>query len=257
MGPSIELKVNKGRLKAALGALGITLAIFLSLPLPERFINIPKTKKKEAISVDIQRDINNRLRAGSPHKEIPVVKPTIAANRLSALYDKRESANSADKSPLLEGLVVDLSPGLGEAYAGAIRIETSGKAAGFGLVESKEKSGGGGMEGKGLGAIPSAISEMQVFELQQLDRIPKRLNTVAVRYPPELLRRGITGEVRLLVLLDEAGALHVIDVVSASDEAFVSPAVEAAEKLKYEPPTRNGEVVRAKFYLPIPFRILR
>lgn len=97
---------------------------------------------------------------------------------------------------------------------------------------------------------------IEAFELGQLDRIPRRLNSPPVNYPLKLKREGITGEVRLVVAIDHEGRVRVRRVLSTSHEAFIEPAIEVAEKLRYEPPTVNGEPVLTKdFILPIPFTL--
>lgn len=94
-----------------------------------------------------------------------------------------------------------------------------------------------------------------IFELDMLDKIPRRLDSTRIAYPKQMLKRGIEGDVRLSVVIDTTGAVSVERVVSSTNSFFLESAVRAAEKFVYEAPTRNGRAVRAKFILPIPFRI--
>lgn len=98
---------------------------------------------------------------------------------------------------------------------------------------------------------------MQIFELASLDKIPKRLNSVKINYPKNLLKRGIQGTVVLVVVIDENGLLSVEKVEKSDYAEFAEQAIYAAQKLRYDPPTINGKPVRARFTLPIPFRILK
>ena len=100
-------------------------------------------------------------------------------------------------------------------------------------------------------------SDIVVFELSGLDKIPRRLNNVHVKYPADMLRRGIEGEVRLNVIIDEMGNLEVESVASSTNVRFEESAIKSASKFKYEIPMRAGKPVRAKFVLPIPFKILK
>ena len=100
-------------------------------------------------------------------------------------------------------------------------------------------------------------SDIVVFELSGLDKIPRRLNNVHVKYPADMLRRGIEGEVRLNVIIDELGNLEVESVASSTNTRFEESAIKSASKFKYEIPMRAGKPVRAKFVLPIPFKILK
>ncbi len=109
----------------------------------------------------------------------------------------------------------------------------------------------------GAGNFSGDSGKIIAFALDSLDKIPARLNSVKINYPRDLLRRGVEGEVRLNVIIDEAGNLQVDSVASSTNTAFESAAIVAASKLKYETPTRNGKPVRACFILPIPFKIIR
>ena len=100
-------------------------------------------------------------------------------------------------------------------------------------------------------------SDIVVFELSGLDKIPRRLNNVHVKYPADMLRRGIEGEVRLNVIIDEMGNLEIESVASSTNARFEESAIKSASKFKYEIPMRAGKPVRAKFVLPIPFKILK
>lgn len=102
-----------------------------------------------------------------------------------------------------------------------------------------------------------ASSEIEIFALDALDSIPRRLDSTKVRYPPKMLSRGAEGEVRLNVVVDESGNTQVDSVEYASRPEFVECAVAAASKFRYESPKKNGRAVRAKFILPIPFKILK
>ena len=108
-----------------------------------------------------------------------------------------------------------------------------------------------------FGAPEESNFSAEIFSVDMLDKIPRRLNSVMPAYPRQMLRRGVEGEVSLSVVIDQTGALSVEGVVSATNDFFRDSAVEAARKFVYEPPTRNGKPVRARFVLPIPFKISR
>ena len=99
--------------------------------------------------------------------------------------------------------------------------------------------------------------ETGIFELAELDKVPQLRRKANIKYPDSLLKRGIEGEVRLLVIIDEGGRIEVENVESSSDKLFTQSALEAVKKLLYETPLKNGRPVRAKFILPIPFKISR
>lgn len=95
-----------------------------------------------------------------------------------------------------------------------------------------------------------------VFALHELDRNPSVLKRGILRYPTNLKRRGLEGEVKLLIQIDEIGKVEVLEVVSSTHPDFIEPSKKAAESSFYEAPTRNGEPVKVQFYLPIRYSLL-
>lgn len=108
----------------------------------------------------------------------------------------------------------------------------------------------------GFNPIPDGFGQELIFDLHELDRNPSILKRGILRYPSNLKRKGLEGEVRLLVLIDEKGKVKVLEVVSSTHPDFVKSSREAAENSVYEPPRRNGEAVKVQFYLPVRFSLL-
>jgi protein TonB len=90
-----------------------------------------------------------------------------------------------------------------------------------------------------------------------LDKTPKRVDTTAVEYPKRMLKLGVEGDVRLLVLILDNGEVRVEKVLNSTNNFFSESAVAAASRFIYETPLRNGKPVKARFVLPIPFRIVK
>lgn len=103
---------------------------------------------------------------------------------------------------------------------------------------------------------PDGFGQELVFDLHELDGTPNILRRGSLIYPPRLKRKGLEGEVKLLVLIDEKGKVRVLEVVSSTHPDFVTPSRKAAEDSIYEPPKRDGETVKVQFYLPIRFTLL-
>ena len=99
--------------------------------------------------------------------------------------------------------------------------------------------------------------DVAFFEFSQLDKVPKRLGGAGVRYPKDMLERGVEGLVELSVFIDEEGSVSLDKVLSATNDSFKKAALELLPKLLYEAPMRGGKPVKAKFILPIPFKIVR
>lgn len=100
----------------------------------------------------------------------------------------------------------------------------------------------------GAGAI-------KLFDLKELDRVPRRTRTVVPVYPFELRRAGVMGEVVLLVIIDPSGHVEVERVISATHREFEVAAVKAAEQCVYESPLKGGQKVSARYTWSIPFML--
>lgn len=96
-----------------------------------------------------------------------------------------------------------------------------------------------------------------IFELDMLDSVPRRLDKTVVSYPKQMLKRGIEGSVKLRVLIDSTGVVSIESVISATNSYFEKVALKAVEKFLYEAPLRNGKPVKARFVLEVPFKIIR
>lgn len=94
-----------------------------------------------------------------------------------------------------------------------------------------------------------------VFEIQDLDSVPRLISARMPIYPYELKRNKIEGMVELLVLINEEGKVRVLNVKSATHKGFIPAAIEAASSAKYTPPTRHGEAVKVRYYLPFTFNL--
>jgi protein TonB len=108
--------------------------------------------------------------------------------------------------------------------------------------------------------IPSATSAnfggqggVRLFDLRELDRVPRRVRTVMPVYPHELRRAGIKGDVVLLVIIDVSGHVEVERVISSTHREFEIAAIKAAEQCQFESPLRAGQRVNARYMWNIPF----
>lgn len=116
-------------------------------------------------------------------------------------------------------------------------------------------SGGAAAGNFSFGEAPGEAFANAAFELSELDSVPRLLKAAKIKYPPKLYRRGVEGEARLLVEIDEGGRVEVLGVESCTDPLFAEAARAAASEFLYESPIKGGEKVRARFVLPVPFKI--
>ncbi len=104
---------------------------------------------------------------------------------------------------------------------------------------------------------PSGFASELVFSMHDLDRNPEVIKRGNLVYPAHLRRKGLEGEVKLLVQINETGRVKVLETVSATHPDFVEASRKAAEGSVYAPPTRNGKPVKVEFYLPVRFSMLK
>lgn len=97
------------------------------------------------------------------------------------------------------------------------------------------------------------VSEMPVFAVGELDRVPRLLSKPPSVLPYELKRDGVRGQVRLRVLIRPPGVVEVLEVVHADDERLVPYARRFAAQCRFETPRRDGLPVTAVYLFPITF----
>src|SRR5437763_513655 len=78
-------------------------------------------------------------------------------------------------------------------------------------------------------------------EIQQPDRPPEPIVRPEARYPEEAAREGVTGSVRLKVIVDRRGRVEDAIVVRSSGDDRLDAAAEAAVRhSRYRPARRTG-----------------
>jgi protein TonB len=130
----------------------------------------------------------------------------------------------------LSQMELALNPGIGDAMAGAFEFS-------------------------GFGVQPDAVGDLDIFDVADLDRPPRRTRTVPPVYPADLRRAHVQGEVTLILVIDQTGRAKVERVAESTNREFVQAAVTAAEQCQWEPPTKDGEAVRARYSMRVPFRL--
>ena len=78
-------------------------------------------------------------------------------------------------------------------------------------------SGGADAGNFSFGEAPGEAFANAAFELSELDSVPRLLKAARIKYPQKLYRRGVEGEARLLVEIDEGGRVQVLGVESCTD----------------------------------------
>ncbi|NDV62137.1 TonB family protein [Puniceicoccales bacterium CK1056] len=119
--------------------------------------------------------------------------------------------------------------------------------------------GGAGTAAFDLDAFSSAINtgdELQIFDVIELDRTPRMVKRVMPQYPTELLARGVTGSVTLIIIIDQKGEVTIESVSDwQGSRTFIQPTRLAITRCRFEIPTKDGKPVRARYKITIPFQL--
>ena len=92
---------------------------------------------------------------------------------------------------------------------------------------------------------PANVAPLPV-PLYELDSQPTVIGDVRIPYPEDARSRGIEGTVVLSVLVDEAGKVRTVKVISGPGGGLDQAAAKAVERIRFRPATRKGLPVAAQ-----------
>lgn len=94
------------------------------------------------------------------------------------------------------------------------------------------------------------------YTARQLDAQPRALHSIQPTYPAEAQRAGIEGSLKLMLRVDESGAVQEA-VVEESDPSgvFDVAALDAFRSARFAPAQKNQRPVRAQIYIRVVFRL--
>lgn len=93
----------------------------------------------------------------------------------------------------------------------------------------------------------------EVFDVADVQVIPKLLRHVPPQYPFTLPVAGIESSVILSVVVLAGGSVGEVSVESSTNAEFEPSAVEAVGYWKFEPAMRNNEPVACRIRVPVEF----
>ena len=95
----------------------------------------------------------------------------------------------------------------------------------------------------------------EIYSISELDTPPKPLVRKAPVYPPDLKKEKVTGVVNIEMIVDESGDVISMTVLTSSHPDFTKAALVALPEWKFEPGTKDGEVVKTLVRLPLTFAL--
>ncbi len=83
---------------------------------------------------------------------------------------------------------------------------------------------------------------------------PVPLRKVDPKYPPELRKGNVEGEVELYAIIRKDGSVDSIQVVRSVDPDLDANAMDALAQWKFQPARKHGEPIDLEAVVHIPFR---
>lgn len=198
-----------------LGALALTLGVFLVLPLTQM------------VSSGMQKNLmltkTDSTTLAVPESDFEPPPPPPPEEKQEPPPPQLSDA----PPPMNLNIDLDIAVGSGGALA-----------AGFGSV--------GAVEGNNL---------LDAFDVADLEKRPELVASVSPKYPPELRKARVEGSVTIVFVLDETGRVEDPRVENSSRSEFEQPALEAVRQWKFKPGMREGAAVRTFMKLPMRFRL--
>jgi protein TonB len=197
------------------GALGLTLAFFLVLPLMQT-ISKPPGDDLVVQAVDTAN--------------IPPPPPPPEEEPEKEEEPEEEPPELTEEAPPLDlsQLELALNPGFSDGWA----------TGDFGV--SLNTKGGGDEDVDAL------------FSLSELDQEPRAIYQPSPNMNAKVRRRA-PGKVSIIFIVNRNGRVQDAKVQASTDPIFERPALAAVKQWKFEPGKRNGEPVRFRMRVPITF----
>jgi protein TonB len=114
-----------------------------------------------------------------------------------------------------------------------------------------------GLTHAGTPATPTAADPAKIWDLSALDRKPVVRQQARPTYPAALKEAGVTGTVKIELIVDPTGVVSSAKVIESSDARFDQAAVAAIERWQFEPALKAGQPVKARLVVPIVFALNR
>lgn len=168
-----------------------------------------------AIDISAEGKLTDHLVVGYTHE--PLVRPIIEAIKVWQYQPARRDGVAIPAQ--LELTVTMSATGVVVSHTGMEIVET--------MMER--------MLGDRLKYRPSRLNE--------IDRVPARLNNISPKYAEEALKKGVRGKVQVHFYIDENGIARMPAVDNSDHPYLAEIAVEAVREWKFEPPTSKGNPV--------------
>ncbi len=98
--------------------------------------------------------------------------------------------------------------------------------------------------------------DLPLFEVKELDQVPKLVSRNNISFPPELSRRGIMRvETKVEIIIDQTGRAYVKKIVDPIYPEMISVIRKAINNSKFTIPLKNGQPVQAVYLYSLNFSL--
>ncbi|MCF7954818.1 MAG: TonB family protein [Phycisphaerae bacterium] len=204
------------RVIVIIGAVLLTLAFFLVLPVMQSIAKPPET------DLIVQSVNTAKLEAPDPVQEIEEPEP-------EEQPEEQPPKLADDVQPIdLQAMEIALNTGIGEGVGSGDFVVNLNKV----VSESQNTDA--------------------LFSIADLDQKPRVIYQTGVTLSKEAKKR-MPGRVKVIFIVDKNGRVENPVVKSASDPIFEKFAIATVKKWKFEPGKRNGKPVRFRMLAPVSF----
>lgn len=102
---------------------------------------------------------------------------------------------------------------------------------------------------------PSPTAGQPVYEVAQLDKLPRPTFQARPQYPISLRRLGIGGEAKISFVVDKKGMPQDVKVTDASHPELGEAAMAAIQKWRFNAGQKGGAAVNTRLVVPIVFSL--
>ena len=105
-------------------------------------------------------------------------------------------------------------------------------------------------------ALKPPPPEEQVYEMEDLDDIPRLKVMIKPKYPERLRLLGVEDRVIVKFMINYYGHVEKVEILDESEhEQFNASTLEAIRKWQFTPPKIDGKPANVKFVVPIKFEL--
>ncbi|MDA7916625.1 energy transducer TonB [bacterium] len=107
----------------------------------------------------------------------------------------------------------------------------------------------------GPNAGPGSWAPRGLPGIENLDETPKVISQILPRYPHDMRRSGIDGEVMVKLVVGPDGRVRAAEAVKYSHRPFAEAATAAVKKWRFQPGKRQGRRVAFRVTVPVLFSV--